>query len=79
MKWLDTFRPKTVTYEEDRNGTIVVVLVQAQRVGRLQRQILYRRAVAAGITGKAAVRYYLANKDEVPKCDTFTNAMPVVV
>ena len=69
MNWLKNFKCKTVIYEIWVNGesVLVVELVQAKRVNRLRRQLLFNAAVERGLSVNHALKYFLANRSELPK------------
>jgi len=66
MNWLDNFKSEALIYEEGGQGALIVKLLQAARVNRLRRKILYRNAVRQGVDGRFA-RFYLLAKDDLPQ------------
>jgi hypothetical protein len=74
MNWLKNFKAPAIIYEikigEDE--VLVVEQIQAKRVGRLRRQLLFRTAIKRGIDRDLALKYFLENKTEIPRyilCD----------
>jgi hypothetical protein len=69
MNWLKNFKCKTVIYEIRLNSDdiLVVELVQAKRVNRLRRQLLFKAALKSGSSKDYALKYCLANRSEIPK------------
>jgi len=63
MNWLDHFKPEALIYEEGVCGALVVKLLQADRVNRLRRIILYRNAVRRGADSRLARLHLLARGD----------------
>ena len=63
MNWLDHFKPEALIYEEGGQGALIVKLLQANRVNRLRRRILYRNAVERGIESRLARLHLLARGD----------------
>ncbi|RLB87462.1 MAG: hypothetical protein DRH50_16820 [Deltaproteobacteria bacterium] len=66
MNWLDHFKPEALIYEEGNQGALIVKLLQAARVNRLRRKILFRNAVKNGVDSRFA-RFYLLAKDDLPR------------
>ncbi|OQX50271.1 hypothetical protein B5M47_04005 [candidate division CPR3 bacterium 4484_211] len=66
MNWLDNFKPEALIYEEGGQGALIVKLLQANRVNRLRRRILYRNAVERGIDSRLA-RLHLLARGDLPK------------
>lgn len=66
MNWLDNFKSEALIYEEGKQGALIVKLLQAARVNRLRRKILYKNAVRNGIDSRFA-RFYLLAKDDLPQ------------
>ena len=69
MNWLKNFKCKTVIYEirVNNDDILVVELVQAKRVNRLRRQLLFNTAVERSLSVDHALKYFLANRSELPK------------
>jgi hypothetical protein len=69
MNWLKNFKCKTVIYKIRVNSddVLVVELVQAKRVNRLRRQLLFNAAVKRSLSVDYALEYFLANRSELPK------------
>ncbi len=63
MNWLNNFKPEVLIYEEGNCGALIVKLLQAARVNRLRRRILYRNAVERGIDSRLARLHLLARGD----------------
>ena len=63
MNWLNNFKPEALIYEEGSQGALIVKLLQANRVNRLRRRILYRNAVERGIESRLARLHLLARGD----------------
>ena len=66
MNWLDNFKSEALIYEEGKQGALIVKLLQAARVNRLRRKILYKNAVRNGVDSRFA-RFYLLAKDDLPR------------
>jgi len=61
--WLYNFKSEALIYEEGGCGALVVKLLQADRVNRLRRRILYRNAVRRGANSRIARLHLLARGD----------------
>lgn len=74
MNWIKNFKAPAIIYEimVGEDEVLVVEQIQAKRVNRLRRQLLFRNAVKRGVERDLALRYFLANKTEIPRyilCD----------